>query len=444
MTDRAFKLALAAILAIALTIRVVAAVDANSAAPVSDALDFDRHAVSIANGDGYPEALPLLGGPGPSAFRPPLYPLVLGGVYTVSGTGDESERWLYGRLAQALIGTVVVALIGLIALRVWGRRPALIAAAVAAVYPPLILAGTSLLTEPLFTALLLGGVLALLQYRLGEPRARWLVLAGICAGLATLTRGNGLAVVVALALGAWFLRPRFALRSLAAPAMVVATAALVVVPWTIRNAVVLDAFVPVTTQTGSALAGMYNDVAEEHDWRWIGPWDVPAYRSLFEGEPVGEVELNRRLTDLGTDYVVDHPGALVSVSFRNTLRVLGLRNAVALERESAGVLGQPRDLAEVSVYSFWLLALLAVAGAFTGLARRMPAFVWAIAPILLVSVIFVGGNARYRAPIEPVLILLAAAALDSAWGRLTASTKTEWPTGNETRLSSTSSEAKIR
>jgi 4-amino-4-deoxy-L-arabinose transferase-like glycosyltransferase len=439
---RTFKLAFAAILLVALAVRVVAAVDANSAAPVSDALDFDRHGVAIAEGDGFPEALPVVGGPGPSAFCPPLYPGLLGGVYTLSGTGDDSERWLYGRLAQAVIGTAIVALIGLIALRVWGRRPALIAAAIAAAYPPLILAGTSLLTEPLFTALVLAGVLALLEYRLGDRQARWLLVAGACAGLAGLTRGNGLAVIAALALGAWVVRPRLSLRSLAAPAAVVAAGVLVIAPWTLRNAFVLDAFVPVTTQSGTALAGQYNDAAKDNDWGWVGPWGLPQYRSLFDGEPVGEVEVNRQFTDGAVDYIADHPGALAAAALRNTLRVFSVDNPVELERSSAAVLGKPRDLAQASVYAFWVLAPLALAGAFSPLARRMPGFVWAILPILLASVVFVGGNARYREPLEPILILLAAAAVAWASGRLTAKANTEWPNGNETRRSSGSSAAK--
>ena len=444
MSARTFKLALAAILIAALVARVVAAVDANSAAPVSDALDFDRHAVSIAQGDGYPEALPAVGGPGPSAFRPPLYPGMLAGVYELSGTDDESRRWLYGRLAQAVIGTTIVALIALIALRAWGRVPALIAAAIAAAYPPLILAGTSLLTEPLFTALVLAGVLALLEYRLGEPRARWLVIAGACAGLAGLTRGNGLAVIAALALGAWVIRPRFAPRSLVAPAVVLASGVLAIAPWTLRNAFVLDAFVPVTTQSGTALAGQYNDVAKENDWGWVPPWALPRYRTLFDGEPTGEVEVNRRFTDGAIDYVADHPAALPAAALRNTLRVFSVDNPVELERSSAAVLGQPRDLAQASVYAFWALALLAIAGAFSPLARRMPGFVWAIVPILLASVIFVGGNARYRAPLDPIFIVLAAAAVASVTGRLTAKANTEWPNGSETRLSNGSSAAKTR
>jgi 4-amino-4-deoxy-L-arabinose transferase-like glycosyltransferase len=422
MSRRTFNLALGAIIALALAVRIFAAFEVNSIVPQSDAADFDRHALSITAGHGYPEALPVLGGPGPSAFRPPLYPVVLSAVYLVTDTTDESERWLAARLEQALIGTLVVALIALIAFQLWGRRPALIAAGIAAIYPPLIHAGTSLLTEPLFTALVLGAIAALLRYRLTDERRRWIAVAGLCAGLAALTRGNGLAVVLALAIGAWTLRPRMSLRALAGPVIVVGCAALVVVPWTVRNAVVMDAFVPVTDQTGVAIGGQYNDIAKANDWSWVGPWIVPAYRSLYKGPPLGEAELGKKLTDRGIDYALDHPGAVPAVAFHNTLRLLSLHDPVAFERSSAAQVGESSGLAQASVYAFWVLGLVAIAGAFTPAARRVPGFVWLLVALLVLSIVFVAGSGRYRAPLEPIVVLLAAAAVDWAL-----SSRARWP-----------------
>ena len=421
MSRRTFILALALILGLALAVRVTAAVRYEAITPQTDALDYDRHAISIASGDGYPEAGEMTGGPGPTAFRPPLYPLALAGVYEISGVADERERWQYARLAQALIGGVIVALIALIARQLWGRREALVAAAIAAVYPPLISAGTSLLAEPLFTALLLGGVAAILHHRLADARLRWLALAGACAGLAALTRGNGLVIAAVLAFGAWTLKPRFSARSLAAPATVVASAALVVAPWTIRNAVELDAFVPVTTQTGLAVAGQLNDTSRANDWLWTPPFRAPEHRHLFRGEALGEVEVSERLTASAVDYALEHPASIPSVAGVNALRFLSLRDPVDLERMHASTTGQSQGMAELSVYAFWALALFALAGAFTPQARRLPGFLWAIPPLLLATVLFVGGYARYRVPVEPIFVLLGAAALSEAWRRLSRS-----------------------
>ena len=62
------------------------------------------------------------------------------------------------RLANAFVGTAIVALIGLLALQLWGRREALVALALGAVYIPLILVGQSVMSEPLFVLCLLGSI----------------------------------------------------------------------------------------------------------------------------------------------------------------------------------------------------------------------------------------------------------------------------------------------
>jgi hypothetical protein len=212
------------------------------------------------------------------------------------------------------------------------------------------------------------------------------------------------------------------LRALAGPVIVVGCAALVVVPWTIRNAVVMDAFVPVTDQTGVAIGGQYNDVAKANDWSWVGPWIVPAYRSLYKGPPLGEAELGKKLTHRGIDYALDHPGAVPAVAFHNTLRLLSLHDPVAFERSSAAQVGESSGLAQASVYAFWVLGLVAIAGAFTPAARRVPGFVWLLVALLVLSIVFVAGSGRYRAPLEPIVVLLAAAAVDQAL-----SSRARWP-----------------
>jgi hypothetical protein len=63
------------------------------------------------------------------------------------------------------MGTVIVALIGLLFAQLFDRRVALVAMALGAVYLPLILVGGSLMSEPLFAALLLGALVAAVRHR---------------------------------------------------------------------------------------------------------------------------------------------------------------------------------------------------------------------------------------------------------------------------------------
>ena len=71
-------------------------------------------------------------------------------------------------------GTGIVALIGLIAFQLWGRREALVALALGAVYIPLILVGQSVMSEPLFVLCLLGAIACVLHSALavGARRGR--------------------------------------------------------------------------------------------------------------------------------------------------------------------------------------------------------------------------------------------------------------------------------
>jgi NADH:ubiquinone oxidoreductase subunit K len=70
------------------------------------------------------------------------------------------------------------------------------------------------------------------------------------------------------------------------------------------------------------------------------------------------------------------------------------------------------------VICFWVFAILALLGAATARARRAPAYVWAVPALMFLSVVFlVVETPRYRTPIDPFVVLLAALALAALAGR---------------------------
>jgi len=87
-----------AIVAIALVARLGVIVADSGYVPQQDAWDYDRHARSIADGDGFPPSY-YAADDGPSALRAPGYPYFLGLVYAF--TGDSVNA---GRIANALLG----------------------------------------------------------------------------------------------------------------------------------------------------------------------------------------------------------------------------------------------------------------------------------------------------------------------------------------------------
>jgi 4-amino-4-deoxy-L-arabinose transferase-like glycosyltransferase len=406
--------ALLVILGIALVARVGAIVATPHYHPLFDAADYDRHAISIANGHGYPG--PQAGPPDqPTAFRPPLYPLTLAAVHLLGG------GWTAGRLLGALFGVAAVLLVFLIARRIWGHRVALAASAIVAVFPPLVISTATLLAEPLFLMFMLAALLAVLEYR-SAPRLRWALIAGALCGLATLTRTNGALLVVAVALGVWTLRPRLSRVALAAPVAVALAWLVFAAPWVVRNSLVFDRPVGLSTQDGVLLAGTYNGEARRmagHPGRPRVPWTLKTFRDIYRRRDLDEAERNARLTGRALDYIGAHPGYVVQTMAWNTLRVFELahngswRAVEASGLQGFGLTRLISPAVPLSVYALTALALLGVAAqAGLGLrSPRAPPFFWLFPLLALLPAIVVWGHPRYRAVADPFLAMLAAVGL---------------------------------
>jgi 4-amino-4-deoxy-L-arabinose transferase-like glycosyltransferase len=424
---------LIAVVLLALAVRLGIAVATPTHVLGGDPAVYDELGVSLAGGHGWSRRDPR---PRPghewhaTAVHPPAWPAVLGAAYALTAHGDRvdadsaraapaavrhaprtleaaRDRQLAARAVTALLGALAVALIGLIGKELWGPRVGLIAAAVGAVYPAMAAFGIGLESEPLFVAVELGALYAVLRWRRAPGGAWWLVLAGVLGGMIVLTRSNGAVLLLALALAVWR-TPRRSWRSLLAPAGILVIAALVVVPWTVRNVHALGATVPVATNLGKTLAGTYNPLSAQDYWRWRGPRRLPAsYRSALR-EPT-EAGRDRALTRAGEDYIRAHPASVPAASAWNTARLLELDQRGRSNLKA--VLGS-RVLSWASILGFWALAVVALAGAFTRRFRRAPAWFW-LMPVLLWlgTAPFAVNFDRFRAPIDPFLVMAAALAL---------------------------------
>jgi 4-amino-4-deoxy-L-arabinose transferase-like glycosyltransferase len=360
------------------------------------------------------------GSHGPTAYFAPGYPYLLAAVDVLDG--HETRRGAAiqpARLAQAALGTATVALVGLVALEAFGEAVALAAVALAAFYPVLVELSATLVAENLLTALVLAAVWATLRARRAtRRRLAWVGLAGVLTGLATLTHENGALIAIPLALAVWTGRPRRSLPALAAPALLIVAAAVTIAPWTIRNATVMHRFIPVSDETGITLVGTYNRRSADNrliPYKWRLYYAIPGERSLVrQAGHMSEPGLGDRLLDQAFDYIGDHPLAPLAVAYHNTRRLLEIAGTAAW-RASTEAMDLPRGLAAAGVVSFWVLALLAAAGAFTHRARRAPRWLWWLPVLLALSVVLVNVETpRFREPVDPFLILLAACALVTA------------------------------
>lgn len=412
-----YRRALAAIVVLALVARVIVVLATPGFKAVSDAGDFDRIAVSLVDHGSFPRSYLAPNG-GPTAFRAPLFPIALAAAYELTGTGSATTRWDAGRIMEAVLGAITVLLIGLLAERLLARRVALIAAAIAAVYPPLWLVGSSLLSESLFIPLLLGSVLAALKHQQSERRYAWAALSGALAGLTALTRANGIVMLVPLVLLVWGERPWRSWRAARAPLALLAATLLTLTPWTIRNAVQFHQFVPISTETGYALAGTYNPVVQS-DPKYPALWRFPATQlfGYYRGHPrANEAQVSDQLTSQALHYVGTHPGSVLRAVFWSVLRAFNF-TGTGVENYLAPYHGWAKGLTDASVYAFWLVLALSIAATLAGAAKVIPKPLWAWPVVILISAVIIEGDTRYRSPTDPFFILLAALAVSLAWER---------------------------
>ena len=411
-------LTVGAILLAALVIRVWE-VQRTAYRPINDAGSYLTLASEIAHTGDYSNRRAAGSGAGgtrgPSAYFPPGYPYFLAAVDLIDGhTARRGAAIHSARLSQAVLGTVIVALVGLVALEAFGSATAaLIALALAAVYPVLIELSGTLVAENLLTALVLAATWAALRAARSPHPYRWIAAAGVLTGLTILTHVNGVVLIVPLAFAA--VRAR---RTPAAPALLIATALITVSPWIVRNAIVLHRFVPVSDETGITLVGTYNRASAAYKpvpYKWRLYYGIPGEHALIrQSRHLTEPELSQRLQSQALHYIGAHPLSPLAVTYHNSLRLLELEGTFAWHA-SAAAIDLPLQTARIGVVAFWLLCVLAIAGALTRPVRAAPRWLWAVPVLLWLSVAAVNAETpRFREPVDPFLILLAASAVAAA------------------------------
>ncbi len=294
--------ALVAILLLGLGLRVGEAWDGR--APVYDAAAYAAIAASLDEGSGFTVGADATQ---PSSNYSPGLPLLAAGIYKV--TGGVHER--FARLALAAIGTLAVLFSYLIGRRL--ARPAdppplgevdrrgvvagLSGAAAVAIYPALLEYGGMLMSEPLAATLLSGSILAMFWAADREGWVGWL-LPGALLGATSMVRPEYLGVALLLALVVFARTARTDWRrSLGQAAILLAGVILVIAPWTIRNAVTLDRFVPISTGGGQVLfAGTY--LPSGGDPEKVGAKVVERHPELFAPNAVERLRLEQILARL--------------------------------------------------------------------------------------------------------------------------------------------------
>lgn len=331
---------------------------------------------ALATGHGFSSPwpnTPLL----PTAQQPPVYPALLAGIFKLFGVYSYHSLWIAIILNASFAALTAVAILrigqqnlssfaGILATWVWSCL--LLEAA----------ASVRLWESSLSALLLIISLFIVMKLKSSLKMSHW-ILFGLLAGVAVLNNTSLLAVFPFFWLWLWYMHRRRA-ESCSRPLLAsVAICVLVLTPWTIRNYIVFQRFVPIRDNFGLELW-----VGNRHDTNF-------SIENVAEFNQLGEIRFMRTKRDLALESIRAHPGHFV--------RAMAWR-----------------------CYQYWVspngsawpwISLLAWTG--LGLMVRRNGFESAPFAIVLLAFPIVyyvtHSHINYRYPIEPEILLCAAYAV---------------------------------
>lgn len=339
----------------------------------------------------------------PSAWKAPLYPLWVGLWYSLFGPHPVVVE-----LIQALLAPISVLLTWLLARRLFDDRVAIVAAWIVAVFPLAWEFFGLLYSEALAIPLTLGVLLLFLGR--GAPSNGRAAAVGALIGVALLVRpSSGFLLVGALA--AWIVAAGWR-RGTGATLIALAASILVIAPWTVRN-LVTDGigFVPLSVQD-SAAYGTFNSTSASdpvYPYAWRPAIADPP--DVLVNPPATEADLRSGLQDAAFEYIGDHPFSVAEAFFWNGLSRFWDVRRPGRALDEVPFEGRSEAVTAIGLGIYYVLLIAAIV-ALWRLRRRREILIPLLAMALACSVIHTSASGtRYRAPLEPLIAILAASAV---------------------------------
>lgn len=380
--------------------------------------EMGRVARALATGYGYAD--PFVGHTGPTAWVPPLYPLLLAGVFKLFGVYTALSAWVILTI-NSVFSAATAPFIYRIAQRFSGRKAAVWSAWIWVLYPAFMQYAVHWVWDMCLTAFLFAGVVALsLRMRdIGGPHdivrenpkttrqtaGQW-ALFGLLWGLIALSNPS---VAIFLPVnGIWLLmgaRPiGVGVRNAILSAVVCAA---VLAPWTIRNYRVFHTFVPLRDNLGAELEAPNGPLSNGLEIRSATLPLVSTDPETLRYKSLGELRYSQLQGEKARAYIAAHPKHYLLISLKR-FYFFWVSVPHPQGRHPAG------EVLRVLNYCFWSIA--AILGLLVALKRRMPAaglFAWAFI-LMPLAYYFTVANARYRHPLEPLMVILTVVLFQSA------------------------------
>jgi len=373
--------------------------------------EMGRIARALVTGYGYAD--PFVGHTGPTAWVPPLYPLLMAGVFKLFGIYSALSAWVILTI-NSVFSAATALFVYEIAARCYNRRVAVWSAWLWALYPAALQYAVHWIWEMSLTAMLFSWVLvlALRMRSVGEDSReenaqstrRWLLF-GALWGLIALS--NATLLLFLPVCGVWILlgaRPLVPSIRNAVLAGIVFFALLA--PWIWRNWEAFHVFIPIRGNLGAEMYASSGPGSNGFPFIATLPLverdpETMRYKALGEVQYVKEQGVKARA------YLAAHREHYFLISLK---RFYFYWVSVPHPVEHSALAEFGREL------SYCFLSITGCLGLALSLKNRVPAawlFGWAFV-LLPVTYYFVTANARFRHPLEPLIAIFSVYLFQSA------------------------------
>ncbi len=422
MSTRTWRILVGLAVVVGLAIRIGSVVTRPHLLPGGDPAEYLGQANLLVEGKGWIEPLVYAktGVAQQTAKLPPLYTMLLA-LCSLAGF----KSFFAHRIWSAILSAVGVWIGAVLGRDIAGRKVGVVAAFGIALYPNIWMPaglGMSETISPIMVMIVLWA-----SYRMWRsPTVGRAVVVGLSIGFAALARDElavfGVLILLPMAIGRagrpWGRRLRLFGAGLAA-------SLLVVMPWVTFNMVSFQHPVLITDRLGVTLASANCNAS------WNGPfagyWSMPCAFQSVAGVHGDESADDPVATARALDYIGAHIGGLPKVEYERLGRTFGFYQVSQQMSLDIHVEGRPHLWAWVGLWSYYGLAALAPFGMWILKRKGLPLYpLWAVLIDVVLVCLIAYGQTRFRATLEPVLVLLASVTVCAAAARLTGRSRGGW------------------
>lgn len=345
-----------------------------------DEIRYDRIAQELITGRGFV-----------SSSTSPGYPVFLASIY-----GFYGRSFLTVRVVQALLGTGLILLIYLIGKNLFNQKVGLLAAFLSALDPVAIFFTGLLLSETLYSFILLAAVyfwLKLSRDARTTLKSGFFWIASILWGMAILIKPISLQLLIFCAL-VKIIASRFHKKTIMSTLGICLLSLAIQTPWVLHNYSLCGKFILTTTGGGITLYESNNPKAD----------GGPGYEKIVwteEMKKMNEVEIDRYFKHEALEFIRKNPGRFLELAGKKFLRFWSVvPNAKDFQRPI---------YFWTSLIFYTPVFILGCVGIIQGIKRwRELALLYCVIIFFTLTHMVFLGSVRYRMPVMPFMLLFTA------------------------------------